>query len=108
MARAMNSTAGGRLGLMKPLAVGAIVMALRPMKARTMPSTVPNNAMTSASPRTSSRTQARQPTAQDPDLRVLSKIDMSIVLSMPTEPRMRATAVVVQAMARANRIWVSL
>ena len=41
-----------------------------------------------------------------PISRVRSKIDMSIVLSMPTEPRNRATAAVVQAMARERRICV--
>ena len=95
---------------MKPRAVGAIVMALRPTTARTMPSTVPIKAMTRASPRTSCSTRRRrQPTARKmPISRVRSKIDMSIVLSMPTEPRMSATAAVVQAMALARRIWVSL
>ena len=66
--------------------------------------------MTRASPSTSASTRRRrQPTARKmPISRVRSKIDMSIVLSMPTEPRIRATAAVVQAMARASRIWVSL
>ena len=66
--------------------------------------------MTRASPSTSASTRARrQPTARKiPISRVRSKIDMSIVLSMPTEPRMSATAAVAQAMALASRIWVSL
>ena len=43
-----------------------------------------------------------------PISRVRSKIDISMVLSMPTEPRMSATAAVVQDMALASRICVSL
>ena len=91
---------------MKPRAVGASVIARRPTTASSIPSTVPIKAIASASPmmRLSTR-RRRQPTARKiPISRVRSKIDISIVLSIPTEPKKRATAAVVQAIARERRI----